>query len=47
VARVYGLRQAADMDAAGAFLRDQDANEWTPLSLAELVRDERFLHIGR
>ncbi len=46
VSRVYGLRQAADMTAAGAQLRDQDGNEWTPLALAELVRDERFLHIG-
>lgn len=46
VARVYGLRQPADMAAAGAQLRDQDDNEWTPLALAQLVRDERFLHIG-
>jgi twitching motility protein PilI len=46
VARVYGLRQAADMTPDGERLRDPDANEWTPLSLAALVRDERFLHIG-
>jgi twitching motility protein PilI len=46
VSRVYGLRQAADMTPDGERLRDADANEWTPLSLTALVRDERFLHIG-
>jgi twitching motility protein PilI len=46
VSRVYGLRQAADMTPDGERLRDLDANEWTPLSLAALVRDEAFLHIG-
>jgi twitching motility protein PilI len=46
VGRVYGLRNAADMTPVDGRLRDLDANEWTPLSLASLVRDERFLHIG-
>jgi twitching motility protein PilI len=46
VGRVYGLRQAADMTPDDDRLRDVDDNEWTPLSLASLVRDERFLHIG-
>jgi twitching motility protein PilI len=46
VGRVYGLRNAADMTLADGRLRDLDGNEWTPLSLASLVRDERFLHIG-
>jgi twitching motility protein PilI len=45
-ARVLGLRQAGDMTPDGARLRDADGNEWTPLSLATLVREERFLHIG-
>jgi twitching motility protein PilI len=44
--RVYGLRQAADMRADGALLRDCDDVAWTPLSLAALVRDERFLQVG-
>ncbi len=46
VTRVYGLRHAAGMEAAGERLRDAEANEWTPLDLAELVRDARFLHVG-
>jgi twitching motility protein PilI len=46
VARVYGLRHAADMASAGDLLRDHDGNEWTPLSLAALVREDRFLHIA-
>jgi twitching motility protein PilI len=46
VSRVVGLRHADGMAAAGERLRDQDANEWTPLALTALVRDERFLHIG-
>jgi twitching motility protein PilI len=45
-ARVYGLRNAADMTPAGDRLRDQEGKQWTPLSLAALVREERFLHIG-
>jgi twitching motility protein PilI len=44
--RVLGLRHAGDMTPAGDLLRDTDGNEWTPLSLAALVREERFLHIG-
>jgi twitching motility protein PilI len=46
VSRVYGLRQAADMQANGGRLRDADANEWTPLDLAALVSEPRFLHVG-
>ena len=46
VARVYGLRNGAGMHAVGALLRDADGNEWTPLDLAALVADERFLHVG-
>ena len=46
VSRVFGLRHAAGMEASGDRLRDADANEWTPLDLAALVRDARFLHVG-
>jgi twitching motility protein PilI len=46
VSRVYGLRQAADMQAVGERLRDADANEWTPLDLAALVNEPKFLHVG-
>lgn len=44
--RVYGLRQAAAMQREGEVLRDTDGNLWTPLSLAALVREERFLHVA-
>ncbi len=46
VTRVYGLRHADGMAAAGDFLRDADGNDWSALDLAALVRDERFLHVG-
>ncbi len=46
VSRVYGLRHAADMEVTGDRLRDAEAVEWTPLDLAALVRDTRFLHVG-
>ena len=46
VSRVYGLRHAGDMEVTGDRLKDADANEWTPLDLAALVRDTRFLHVG-
>jgi twitching motility protein PilI len=46
VARVHGLRQAEKMQPQGAQLRDADGNDWTPLDLATLVADERFLHVG-
>ncbi|RJG10814.1 chemotaxis protein CheW [Massilia cavernae] len=46
VTRVLGLRQAAGMEAAGERLRDGEGNEWTPLDLAELTREPRFLHVG-
>lgn len=45
--RVYGLRQAAGMQREGGVLRDADDNVWTPLSLAALVREERFLHVAQ
>lgn len=45
-ARVVGLRQAADMTAHDGRLRDADGREWTPLSLAALAAEERFLHVG-
>jgi twitching motility protein PilI len=44
--RVVGLRHAADMTPDGACLRDADGKDWTPLSLAALVREERFLQVG-
>jgi twitching motility protein PilI len=46
VNRVFGLRQAADMEAAGDRLLDAEKNEWMPLDLAELVQDPRFLHVA-
>jgi twitching motility protein PilI len=44
---VYGLRHAGTMTRDGDALRDADGNTWMPLSLAALVREERFLHIAR
>ncbi|MEW7848332.1 chemotaxis protein CheW [Massilia aurea] len=44
---VYGLRHAGTMTRDGDALRDVDGNTWMPLSLAALVREERFLHIAR
>ena len=48
VTRVFGLRRAGAMteEAAGTRLRDAEDNVWTPLSLAALVREERFLHVA-
>jgi twitching motility protein PilI len=46
VARVYGLRFAADMSYADGHLRDAEGNEWAPLDLAALVQEARFLHVG-
>jgi twitching motility protein PilI len=46
VTRVYGLRRASAMERVGAQLRDADGHAWTPLSLAALVREERFLHVS-
>ena len=46
VTRVYGLRHVGDMQADGERLRDSDGQAWTPLDLAALVRDERFLQVG-
>jgi len=50
VTRVFGLRHAADMRPGpapdGDKLVDADGQAWTPLALAELVREERFLQVG-
>jgi twitching motility protein PilI len=46
VTRVYGLRRASAMQDEGARLRDAEGQAWTPLSLAALVREERFLHVA-
>ena len=45
-ARVHGLRQAADMTPHEGRLVDADGNAWTPLALAALAQDERFLQVG-
>lgn len=47
VAQVVGLRHAADMTPLDGRLRDADGQEWTPLSLAALAREERFLQVAR
>ncbi|MCS0581953.1 chemotaxis protein CheW [Massilia pinisoli] len=47
VGRVVGLRHAADMTSADGGLLDADGREWTPLSLAALAREERFLQVAR
>jgi twitching motility protein PilI len=47
VGRVVGLRHAADMTSADGRLLDADGREWTPLSLAALAREERFLQVAR
>lgn len=46
VTRVLGLRHAADMVPDGDKLVDADGQAWTPLALAALVREERFLQVG-
>lgn len=50
VSRVYGLRRAAAMAREGTpeapRLRDADDQVWTPLSLAALVQEKRFLHVA-
>ena len=45
--RVFGLRQAGAMTREGDALRDADGQFWTPLSLAALVREERFLDVAQ
>ena len=45
--QVFGLRQAGAMERDGDTLRDADGNLWTPLSLAALVQEQRFLHVAR
>ena len=47
VGRVVGLRHAADMAPLEGRLRDAEGLEWTPLSLAALAREERFLQAAR
>ncbi|SDC41317.1 twitching motility protein PilI [Massilia sp. PDC64] len=47
VAKVVGLRHAADMTPLDGRLRDADGQEWTPLSLAALAREDRFLQVAR
>jgi twitching motility protein PilI len=47
VGRVVGLRHAADMESLEGRLRDAEGQEWTPLSLAALAREERFLQVAR
>jgi twitching motility protein PilI len=47
VGRVVGLRHAADMESEGGRLRDAEGQAWTPLSLAALAREERFLQVAR
>jgi twitching motility protein PilI len=44
--RVHGLRQAADMTPSAGRLVDADGTAWTPLALAALAQDERFLQVG-
>ncbi|MCD2515161.1 chemotaxis protein CheW [Massilia sp. G4R7] len=43
--RVFGLRQASGMTRDGDALVDADGQRWTPLSLAALVREPRFLDV--
>lgn len=45
-ARVHGLRQAAEMTPSAGRLIDADGHAWTPLALAALAQDERFLQVG-
>jgi len=54
--RVLGLRNVAEMQAQsgsesprpweGQSYRDQESHGWSTLSLASIVQDQRFLHIG-
>jgi twitching motility protein PilI len=46
VARVFGLRHAADMTPQDGRLVDADGKDWTPLALSALARDERFLQVA-
>lgn len=50
VTQVHGLRRADTMtpDTGGSAMRllDVDGQAWTPLSLAALVQEERFLQVG-
>jgi twitching motility protein PilI len=43
---VFGLRHAADMRPVDGRLLDADGQEWTPLALSALARDERFLQVA-
>jgi twitching motility protein PilI len=44
--RVVGLRHAADMEARDGRLHDGDGRVWTPLSLAALAAEERFMDVA-
>ncbi|MGZ3184930.1 MAG: chemotaxis protein CheW [Telluria sp.] len=46
VSRVYGLRQAVEMQAVGEHLLDADNRQWVPLDLRALTQEARFLHVG-
>jgi twitching motility protein PilI len=46
VTRVFGLRHAADMTPVDDRLLDADGQEWTPLALSALAREERFLQVA-
>ena len=52
VTRVVGLRRPGAMteeegsSSSAARLRDAEGQVWTPLSLAALVQEERFLHVA-
>jgi len=46
VTRVFGLRHAADMRPVDGGLLDADGQEWAPLALSALARDERFLQVA-
>lgn len=50
VSQVHGLRRAEamtpDTDDGALRLVDAEGQAWTPLSLAALAQEERFLHVG-
>lgn len=49
VTQVHGLRRPEAMtpeEGNPARLLDAEGKAWTPLSLAALVREQRFLHVG-
>ena len=46
VARVFGLRNAGEMQVSDSGLKDAEGNEWAVLDLRALVQETRFLHVG-